>query len=198
MSSIVPPRGGLGGCLIPVPPKPNDALPVMPSRLTGCCTIATRSEVLLTADEAAAILSNGGTKSAYSTTADATPEAEPSSGASGATSLTAREAESRREAEALEVLLANPGGRGGGGVPGGLAAESALTRLAARYLVRETVRGKIPDPVGNFHVRILHSVQSTFAHPFFGGVRSAPSVSAFIPLPPSPSFGDAAALVLGP
>ena len=33
------------------------------------------------------------------------------------------------------------------------AAESALTRLAARYLVRETVRGKIPDPVANFHVR---------------------------------------------
>eukprot|EP00904_Undaria_pinnatifida_P004794 jgi/Undpi1/1444/HiC_scaffold_11.g04835.m1 len=32
------------------------------------------------------------------------------------------------------------------------AAESALTRLAARYLVRETVRGKIPDPVANFHV----------------------------------------------
>lgn len=32
------------------------------------------------------------------------------------------------------------------------ATEKALTRLAARYLVRETVRGKIPDPVGNFHV----------------------------------------------
>lgn len=35
------------------------------------------------------------------------------------------------------------------------AAKPALTRLAARYLVRETVRGKILDPVGNFHVRMF-------------------------------------------
>lgn len=33
------------------------------------------------------------------------------------------------------------------------AAKSALMRLAARFLVRETVRGKVLDPVGNFHVR---------------------------------------------
>lgn len=34
------------------------------------------------------------------------------------------------------------------------AAEPVMIRLAARYLARETVRGKIPDPVGNFHVRV--------------------------------------------
>lgn len=86
--------------------------------------------------------------------------------------------ESRLEAEALAVLLSdndndngndgnnNNNNRNNGQQVLGLiidparetaakraAVESALTRLAARYLVRETVRGKILDPVGNFHVR---------------------------------------------
>lgn len=38
------------------------------------------------------------------------------------------------------------------------AIQSAMLRLAARYLARETVRGKILDPVGNFHVRIFEDV----------------------------------------
>lgn len=151
------------------------------------------SELLLTADEVVAILSN-----ATSAAAVANDETAPR----------ASEEESRREAEALCVLLSadgplaaarptsvtrNKGGeykdddgitaersrgdegdgtaaalpgvlkdkdqRGGGKqdavVAASKAAMSALTRLAARYLVRETVRGKIPDPVGNFHVRIV-------------------------------------------
>lgn len=148
-----------------------------------------RSEVLLTADEAVAILESGGTQTAASNIAAATPEAETSPGASGATNLEAREAEAepRREAEALSLLLANPGG-GGGGVPGGAAAEAALTRLAARYLVRETVRGKIPDPVGNFHVRILRATRSHVLFFFAGSVPLQTRQTFHSPLP----FGDAA------
>ncbi|CAM9604381.1 unnamed protein product [Pylaiella littoralis] len=96
-------------------------------------------EMLLTADEATAILlSNTSANGNADTVAFSEESAD-------------HEAEARREAEALAVLLSDSEG-GGGGVPGGEAAESALTRLAARYLLRETVRGKIPDPVGNFHV----------------------------------------------
>lgn len=99
-----------------------------------------RPEMLLTADEATAILlSNTSANGNADTVAFSEESAD-------------HEAEARREAEALAVLLSDSEG-GGGGVPGGEAAESALTRLAARYLLRETVRGKIPDPVGNFHVR---------------------------------------------
>lgn len=73
--------------------------------------------------------------------------------------------ESLREGEALEFLLSNKAlvlaesinlerdSGGDGGVAATAAAREALTRLAARYLVRETVRGRILDPVGNFHVR---------------------------------------------
>lgn len=70
--------------------------------------------------------------------------------------------ESLQEGEALALLLSNKGPvsaesinleRDSGGDGGVAAARKALTRLAARYLVRETVRGRIPDPVGNFHVR---------------------------------------------
>lgn len=111
---------------------------------------AVRPELLLTADEAAAILSDVGTAQPPT---DAVTAAEAcAADQSGATAImAAKEEESRRETEALAVLLSEPAG--GSGVPGGAAAQSALTRLAARYLVRETVRGKIPDPVGNFHVR---------------------------------------------
>ncbi|CAN0256118.1 unnamed protein product [Discosporangium mesarthrocarpum] len=66
------------------------------------------------------------------------------------------------EASAILTLLAeggpltwggeHQGGVGGGGGDGGVA-EVVLTRLAARYLTMETVRGKILDPVGHFHVR---------------------------------------------
>lgn len=105
-------------------------------------------EVLLTADEAKEILSDADTTQAPTNTATAADARADNSGAPG---LTAKEEESRRETEALALLLSSTGG--GSGVPGGAAAQSALTRLAARYLVRETVRGKIPDPVGNFHVR---------------------------------------------
>lgn len=116
---------------------------------------AVLAELLLTADEAAAILSDADTKQPPTNTATAPATAEARAGEKGAAALTAMEEESRRETEALAVLLSNPvsDGGGGSGVPGGAAAQSALTRLAARYLVRETVRGKIPDPVGNFHVR---------------------------------------------
>lgn len=70
--------------------------------------------------------------------------------------------ESLREGEALELLLSNKvlvsaesinPERDSGGDGGVAAARKALTRLAARYLVRETVRGRTLDPVGNFHVR---------------------------------------------
>lgn len=171
-----------------------------PYRIATC---RLQPELLLTADEAEAILSdndadNGG-----------------GAGAGGSTNLgktvtLTPDEESRREAKALAVLLSGDGspvaeamaaarrnarrasvdgaetigdrgvGQGGRGAgkmgrtegaaamgvkesvqvegkgkstAGQKAAESALTRLAARYLVRETVRGKIPDPVANFHVR---------------------------------------------
>lgn len=113
-----------------------------------------RSEPLLTADEVAALLSDADIRQSLASTGTA---AEAPADDNGPAAPTSKEEESRREAEALEGLLwSNSGGGGDGGgtaVPGGAAAQSALTRLAARYLVRETVRGRIPDPVGNFHVR---------------------------------------------
>eukprot|EP00752_Nemacystus_decipiens_P007555 g6749.t1 len=125
--------------------KHRAALGVGRSELSG--------ELLLTADEAAAILSDAEAKQPPLNTVAA---AEASADESGTIALATKEEESRRETEALAVLLSHPAGGGGGtsnsGVPWGAAAQSALTRLAARYLVRETVRGKIPDPVGNFHV----------------------------------------------
>ena len=111
-------------------------------------------ELLLTADEAAAILSDAETRQRPADTVTAT---EGRAHESGGPASTDKEEECRRETEALAVLLSDPGGGSGGASsdgPGGAAAQSALTRLAARYLVRETVRGKIPDPVGNFHVRV--------------------------------------------
>ncbi|CAM9801151.1 unnamed protein product [Scytosiphon promiscuus] len=112
-------------------------------------------ELLLTRDEAAAILRSN--SCAAGTNAAATGPAEAiSSGGGGGGYGSDREGDSRREAEALALLLSSSDGGGGAGsgrgAPTGMAAESALTRLAARYLVRETVRGKIPDPVGNFHI----------------------------------------------
>lgn len=104
------------------------------------------SEILLTAKEAEAILADATANDANDPQDDAKRDASNDEGGAAA-ALTTPEADARREAEALAVLLSDDGG-----VPGA-AAESALTRLAARYLVRETVRGKIPDPVGNFHVR---------------------------------------------
>lgn len=90
-------------------------------------------------------------------------------------------AEAEAEAEALEILLGNDGklsgavgydgGGGGGGTPDAVetgegaregrtasspiwqAAKPAIMRLAAHYLAHETVRGRVADPVGNFHVR---------------------------------------------
>lgn len=124
------------------------------------------SEPLLTPDEAAAILS----KQPLHTVADDKDRGR-------SVSKTSDEEGSRQEAEALSLLLAengplfggpigaDAGGAAGGGVKGNsrkvddlsgekmAAVEAALTRLAARYLVRETVRGKILDSVGNFHVR---------------------------------------------
>ncbi|CAN0099545.1 unnamed protein product [Ectocarpus sp. 6 AP-2014] len=113
--------------------KHRAALGVDHSELSG--------EILLTAEEAVAILAG-----VTANDNDGRPQDDVSNDKGGAAAaLTALEADARREAEALAVLLSDDG------VPGA-AAESALTRLAARYLVRETVRGKIPDPVGNFHV----------------------------------------------
>lgn len=114
-----------------------------------CLTPSFLSEILLTAEEAVAILAD-----VTANDKDSRPQDDVSNDKGGAAAaLTALEANARREAEALAVLLSDDG------VPGA-AAESALTRLAARYLVRETVRGKIPDPVGNFHVRRLGSLSS--------------------------------------
>ncbi|CAM9862864.1 unnamed protein product, partial [Ectocarpus sp. 8 AP-2014] len=113
--------------------KHRAALGVDHSELSG--------EILLTAEEAVAILAD-----VTANDNDGRPQDDVSNDKGGAAAaLTTLDADARREAEALAVLLSDDG------VPGA-AAESALTRLAARYLVRETVRGKIPDPVGNFHV----------------------------------------------
>ncbi|CAM9833679.1 unnamed protein product [Ectocarpus sp. 4 AP-2014] len=113
--------------------KHRAALGVDRSELSG--------EILLTAEEAVAILAD-----VTASDNNGRPQDDVSNDTGGAAAaLTTLEADARREAEALAVLLSDDG------VPGA-AAESALTRLAARYLVRETVRGKIPDPVGNFHV----------------------------------------------
>ncbi|CAM9502153.1 unnamed protein product [Ectocarpus fasciculatus] len=109
--------------------KHRAALGVDRSELSG--------EILLTAEEAAGILADANDNNGGDVSNDE---------GGAAASLSTLEVDARREAEALAVLLSD-----GDGVPGA-AAESALTRLAARYLVRETVRGKIPDPVGNFHV----------------------------------------------
>lgn len=117
--------------------------------------LSSLAEPLLTPEEANAILS---TKSP-----DAFAGNSNTAAAEAATVAAGKEG-CRREAEALAVLLAEDGpllagpisGDGDGDASSGIkkkATEAALTRLAARYLVRETVRGKIPDPVGNFHVR---------------------------------------------
>ncbi|CAM9392775.1 unnamed protein product [Choristocarpus tenellus] len=72
------------------------------------------------------------------------------------------------EARALEALLEKDGPlagapmagtRGSGAGAGAGVVETVLMRLASRYLIRETVRGRILDPVGHFHVSNGASVE---------------------------------------
>lgn len=132
-------------------PKPHNS-PLLLCVLTYHRTSPLRrilSEPLLTPEETNAILSKW---PLHASAGNSSTEA--AAGAAG-------EEGYRREAEALGVLLGEDGLQLEGPI-GDVddrsekkAAEAALTRLAARYLVRETARGKILDPVGNFHVRKL-------------------------------------------
>ena len=169
-------------------------------RTVSLCPCASNAELLLKADEAVAILSDqnaengaagGGDLSSLGRSVALTPDEESRREAEALAVLLSRDrspvagavAAAKRNERLASIVRAGAAGsrttgeesgteaaavaRAAAGVKeecvqaegqeeataGQKAAESALTRLAARYLVRETVRGKIPDPVANFHVR---------------------------------------------
>ena len=158
-------------------PKGSPPPPSRPRFYPTYAAVRASQELLLTTEEALAILSDKSPRD--SALVDAIRDAITENGPTGG------EESLSLEKEALALLLSDRGpmaaewirrrqrdGDDGGSTPlamperregegarrevsnGGVnAAEKALTRLAARYLARETVRGRILDPVGNFHVR---------------------------------------------